>query len=161
MACFAQMSGVRKVACVVFAAVLSLPSNLSAQTVPPAPTTSVLHADPSHPPETTGWVETRLYFGLGPAAVSKSGVSAREWQRFLDLEVTSRFPSGLSVSDLYGQWQGVGERQVSRLRSKVVILVYPATPENAQRIGAIRTAWKRYTGDQSVLKVTTAADVSF
>ena len=123
--------------------------------------TATLQGDPAHPAVTSHWVETRLYFGLGPIGPSRAGVTHAAWRRFLDQEVTPRFPSGLSVGDLYGQWQGRAERHPYRLRSKVIILIYEATQENATRIDDIRIAWKRRTGDQSVLKVTEAADVSF
>jgi hypothetical protein len=43
----------------------------------------------------------------------------------------------------------------------MLIIDYPATAENAIRVEAIRAAWKQRTGDQSVLKVTQPADVSF
>ena len=115
----------------------------------------------SHPVRTRGWVETRLYFGLGPVDAQQQGASEAAWRAFLDTEVTPRFPSGLSVQDIYGQWQGTPGTHVQRLRSKMLILDYPATPSNAARIEAIRAAWKQRTGDVSVLRVTEHADVSF
>jgi hypothetical protein len=48
-----------------------------------------------------------------------------------------------------------------RLRSKVLVIDYPDTPANRAKIEAIRTAWKKRTGDQSVLNVTQPAEVSF
>jgi hypothetical protein len=43
----------------------------------------------------------------------------------------------------------------------VLIIDYLDTQENRAKIDAIRTAWKKQTGDQSVLRVTAPADVSF
>jgi hypothetical protein len=63
--------------------------------------------------------------------------------------------------DLYGQRQGKGKAQPERIRSKVLLIDYAATKENAVKIEAIRAAWKKRTGDQSVMKVTEPADVSF
>src|ERR1017187_3668390 len=72
--------------------------------VTPAVATAVtLAGDPAHPGQTQGWVDTRLYFGLGPAD----------------------------------------------------------TQQNRDKIEAIRAAWKYQTGDQSVLRVTEPAEVSF
>ena len=126
---------------------------------------ATLHGDKAHPAHAAHWVDTRLYFGLGPADAPDKGVSEAAWRDFLDKEVTPRFPSGLSVVDVYGQWQAKadqGERQKpERIRSKMLIIDYPATAENAIRVEAIRAAWKQRTGDQSVLKVTQPADVSF
>jgi hypothetical protein len=43
----------------------------------------------------------------------------------------------------------------------MLVIDYPATKENAAKVEAIRAAWKQRTGDQSVLRVTHPADVSF
>jgi hypothetical protein len=122
---------------------------------------ATLKGDAAHPAHEVRWVDTRLYFGLGPADAPDKGVSEAVWREFLDKEVTPRFPAGLSVMDVYGQWQGKGEAKPERIRSKVLIIDYAATAENAAKIQAIRMAWKAKTGDQSVMKVTEPADVSF
>ncbi len=127
----------------------------------PVATAPTLQGDPAHPGSTKGWVDTRLYFGLGLADHPEHGISESEWRAFLDKEVTPRFPSGLSVLDVYGQWQGKTETAPERLRSKMLIIYYPDSAENRDKIAAIRTAWKQKTGDQSVLQVTEPADVSF
>ncbi len=127
-----------------------------------APTTSAtLHGDAAHPAQTQGWVETRLYFGLGLVGDDAHGVSEQGWRDFLDAEVTPRFPDGLSVLDVYGQWQGKGQATPERLRSKMLVVDYPDTAANRDKVEAIRAAWKRRTGDQSVLRVTQPAEVSF
>jgi hypothetical protein len=120
-----------------------------------------LQGDTTHPAHTAGWVDTKLYFGLGPADAPEKGVSDAAWRDFLDKEVTPRFPAGLSVLDVYGQWQGKGQKAPGRIRSKMLIIDYPETSDNAAKVEAIRTAWKQRTHDQSVLKVTQPADVSF
>jgi hypothetical protein len=129
---------------------------------------STLQGDTSHPAHAQGWVDTRLYFGLGPfdAGPAQSGriearVTDAEWLAFLDKEVTPRFPAGLSVIDCYGQWQGKQMTAPTRLRSKILIVDYPDTPANRAKIDAIRIAWKKRTGDQSVMSVTQPAEVSF
>ncbi len=144
-------------------AVLALALGLSYRSFSAAQTTasSTLHGDAAHPAKTQGWVDTQLYFGLGPADAPEKGVSEAAWREFLDKEVTPRFPAGLSVVDVYGQWQGKRETTPERIRSKMLIVDYPATAENDRRIEAIRAAWKQKTGDQSVMKVTQHADVSF
>src|ERR1700736_471455 len=70
------------------------------------PASPTLHGDRAHPAHGERWVDTRLYFGLGPADAPDKGVPEAAWRDFLDHEVTPRFPSGLSVVDVYGQWQG-------------------------------------------------------
>jgi hypothetical protein len=120
-----------------------------------------LAGDAAHPGHTEGWVDTRLYFGLGPADHPDQGVSEGRWREFLDREVTPRFPDGLSVADIYGQWQRKGQSIPERLRSKVLNIDYQDSQENRDKIDAIRAAWKMMTGDQSVMRVTQPADVSF
>jgi hypothetical protein len=127
----------------------------------PVAVAPALAGDPAHPGHTHGWVETRLYFGLGPADEPGKGVSQSAWQDFLDKQVTPRFPAGLSVVDVYGQWLSKSAPTPERLRSKMLIIDYQDSAENRARIDAIRAAWKQKTGDQSVLMVTVAADVSF
>jgi Protein of unknown function (DUF3574) len=122
---------------------------------------ATLAGDPAHPGQAKGWVDTKLYFGLGLADHPGTGVSEAQWRDFLDREVTTRFPSGLSVVDVYGQWQGKNQNTPERLRSKMLIIDYPDVPENRDKIEAIRAAWKQLTGDQSVMRVTQPADVSF
>ena len=145
------------------ALILALPLSGCAQhrTVVRSATAPTLNGDAQHPGSPQGWVDTHLYFGLGPADHPDEGISEGDWRAFLDHEVTPRFPSGLSVVDVYGQWQTKGAATVERLRSKMLIILYPDTAENRSRIDAIRSAWKQKTGDQSVLRVTEPADVSF
>jgi Protein of unknown function (DUF3574) len=149
----------------LFAGLLAFSLTGCAHQNPVAPTAPVtaptLTGDNAHPGQTSGWVDTKLYFGLGPADSPEKGVSEAKWREFLDKEVTSRFPDGLSVVDVYGQWQGARQTSPERLRSKMLIIDYPDTQQNRDKVDAIRTAWKKLTGDQSVLRVTQPVDVSF
>jgi hypothetical protein len=127
----------------------------------PASVAPTLSGDAAHPGQTKGWVDSKLYFGLGPVEPAGKSVSESQWRDFLDKEVTPRFPAGLSVVDVYGQWQGKNQHAPERLRSKMLVIDYPDILENRDKIEAIRTAWKQRTGDQSVLRVTEPVDVSF
>ncbi|WP_263356908.1 DUF3574 domain-containing protein [Acidicapsa ligni] len=126
-----------------------------------APVSPTLHGDAAHPARTQGWVDTKLYFGLGPSDAPEKGITEARWRAFLDKEVTPRFPDGLSVIDVYGQWQGRNATTPERIRSKLLVIDYQESPQTEAKIEAIRVAWKKLTGDQSVLKVTQPADVSF
>jgi uncharacterized lipoprotein len=143
------------------AATVLLAALLAGCAAQPTVADAVSHGDPAHPARAQGWVDTRLYFGLGPADQPQQGVSEQVWREFLDREVTPRFPGGLSVIDVYGQWQDVRQANPERLRSKLLVIDYPDTPANRAKVEAIRAAWKQRTGDQSVLRVTQPADVSF
>ena len=149
-----------KIVRLLLAAALAL--QLAACVTTPTPSaSSTLQGDAAHPAQAQGWVDTHLYFGLGPADHPEQGISEAQWRAFLDKEVTPRFPDGLTVIDVYGQWQGKQEAVPERLHSKLLVIYYPDTRDNRGKIEAIRGAWKQRTGDQSVLRVTQPADVSF
>ena len=149
----------RRILFICLLAILPAGCALHRPAISSAPASATLSGDPAHPGSTKGWVDTKLYFGWGRRSILSKG-SAR-WRGFLDREVTPRFPSGLSVVDVYGQWKGKNQHAPERLRSKMLIVDYPDTAENREKIEAIRAAWKQKTGDQSVMRVTAGADVSF
>ncbi|MBS0583715.1 MAG: DUF3574 domain-containing protein [Proteobacteria bacterium] len=136
-----------------------------AATAPPHSAPGTLAGDAAHPEATKNWVRTELYFGVG--VISDQGEEANaaaneaRWRDFLDREVTPRFPDGLSVFDVYGQWRTQGQSHVERLHSKVIMLLHADAPKQRADLDAIRAAWKKETGDLSVLRVTQPADVSF
>ena len=135
----------------------------SAPGVPEKVVTSAYNGDAARPAEGIGWVRTELYFATGQwvASPEETAASEQRWLDFLDREVTPRFPKGLSVIDVYGQWLPPGASTPSRLRSKELVVHHPDTPEQAAAIEAIRTAWKQETGHLSVLRSQLHADVSF
>lgn len=145
----------------VFVAAIAGCVHSGQQAAPSTATAPTLKGDSAHPGQAQGWVDTKLYFGLGPADHPEQGISESKWRDFLDREVTPRFPDGLSVLDVYGQWLSKGQTVPDRLRSKMLVIDYPDSAENRGKVDAIRTAWKKMTGDQSVLRVTEPADVSF
>jgi hypothetical protein len=110
-----------------------------------------------------GWMRTELYFALGDwaeTALSTEGES--RWAAFLDREVTPRFPDGLTVVDVYGQWRSPKPGSpVLRERSRLLVILHPATPEASVKIEAIRAAWKQPAGEESVMRVSQPAEVQF
>lgn len=110
-----------------------------------------------------GWVRTELYFAIGDwmeTALSTEGET--RWSTFLDREVTPRFPDGLKVIDVYGQWRSPKPGStVARERSRLLVILHPATREASDKIDAIRAAWKQPQGGESVLRVSQPADVAF
>lgn len=125
-----------------------------------------LEGDALRPPEAAGWLRSELYFGVGredgPSQRAQTDVvDEARWRQFLDAEVTPRFPDGLTVLDGYGQWLFRGQAQPNRLRSKVLVILHEDTPQRRADIEAIRLAWKRATGHQSVLWSRQRAEVSF
>jgi hypothetical protein len=110
---------------------------------------STSHGTPFH--------RTELYFGRDRPG---GEVSEAEFAHFLDVEVTKRFPDGLTLVDALGQFQENG--QVTKEKSKLLILLYPLGDRQAdRRIEDIRTAYKVQFQQTSVLRVDTLDQVSF
>ncbi len=88
------------------------------------------------------------------------GVSDEDWKRFIDEDVTPRFPDGLSVLDVQGQWRAPGG-PIVREPSKIVYLVLDGGPDDPAKIAGIREAYKRRFHQQSVLLISRLACVAF
>ena len=89
-----------------------------------------------------------------------TAVSEDDWKAFLDQDVTPRFPDGLSVMDVQGQWRA-SNGQIIREPSKVLYLVLDGGPDDPAKIAAIREGYKRRFHQDSVLLITRPACVSF
>ena len=100
----------------------------------------------------------QLFFGRNLG--DEPRVSEAEFVRFVDEELTPRFPDGLTVLDGGGQWRGP-ENQLVREASKIVLIVLPKQGENTQRLQAVRSAYKTRFQQESVLLITQPACVSF
>jgi hypothetical protein len=134
------------------------PPAISVHTKDPA--SSTLLGDATRPAQAQ-WIRTELYFSVGTVDGKEGAVSPARWREFLDKEVTSRFPDGFTVFDAYGQWRDHGAKEPERLSTKVIVILHENNPQNAGNIEAIRLAYKRITGDLSVLRLSQPADVSF
>ncbi len=137
-----------------------------ATSVPPSGVTANLQGDAARPALAQGWARSELYFGVGeetgPADRPQAEpISQAQWRVFLDKEVTTRFPDGLTVFDAYGQWLFRGAKEPNRLGTKVLVILHQDSPQRTADIQAIRLAWKQATGHQSVLWSKQAAEVSF
>jgi hypothetical protein len=94
-------------------------------------------------------VEVDLYFGRSLAG---GEVSEADWSAFLASEVTPRFPDGLSVVDVAGQFRG-SSGAIARERTKLLIVVVFDPPAHASKVQAIVEAYKSRFRQQSVLRV--------
>ena len=88
------------------------------------------------------------------------GVTEAKWARFVDAEITPRFPDGLTVMDGGGQWRG-DENKLIREASKVVLIVLPKGRDAGGKIEAVRAAYKSRFHQDSVMLMTQASCVSF
>lgn len=100
--------------------------------------------------------QAQLFFGRN--VVGRGMVSDEEWRRFLDEEVSPRFPAGFSVSDIDGQYRNAGGGIV-RERSKQLLIVGPGGEE--AKLNAIRDAYKRRFNQESVLLVESPICAAF
>ena len=99
----------------------------------------------------------QLFFGQ--QIDGKPTVSDADFHRFVEDELTPRFPDGLTVLNADGQWRASGNPLV-RDASKVVLIVLPARGDASSRIEAVQGAYKRRFRQDSVLVLTQATCVS-
>ncbi len=104
------------------------------------------------------WLRSEVFFGL--SRPDGTLVTQAQWQVFMDDVVTPQFPAGLTVIDATGQWRNASGR-IDREHSKVLVLLHPPGADSAQRIDAIRAAYRSRFDQEAVMKVTTAVDVVF
>ncbi len=150
---------ISRVGVMVITAMLLLAGSGCATRTPPVVTAT----QPSAAVEQQAWVRTELYFSIGDWTETALSTEAElKWAKFLDAEVTPRFPDGLSVMDVYGQWRSAKAGSlVQRDRSRLLVIVHADTEEASAKIEAIRAAWKQQAGEESVLRVSQPAKVSF
>ena len=113
---------------------------------------------PSCPAGQESMRTAQLFFGQNIGG--EHGVSEADFRKFVDEELTPRFPSGLTVLEGGGQWKG-DENKLIREASKVVVLVLPNGIEANLKLNAARKAYKARFHQESVLLVTQPACVDF
>ena len=116
-------------------------------------------SDDAPPCAASGIVFTRttLYFGLARPAGT---ISEKQWKAFLREEVTLRFPEGFTVWEAQGQWRD-GGGQITRERSKVLLLVHSDTTPVRDSIASLIASYKRRFQQESVLWETAMVCAAF
>jgi hypothetical protein len=92
---------------------------------------------------------------------SRLSVKEADWSRFVDREIMSRFPSGLTMFNAAGQWRDEATRKIVREPSKIVQIVLPGQAEDMTRLNEIVAAYKRRFKQQSLGMIVRPACVSF
>ena len=77
------------------------------------------------------------------------GVSEADWNRFLDEELTPRFPDGLTVMSASGQWRDTERGNVVQEPSKVLVVVLGDEALDKPRIAEIASAYKRASNSRA------------
>ena len=94
-------------------------------------------------------VQVDLYFGRD---TDKGEVSESDWATFLADEVTPRFPEGLSVLEVQGQYREPSGRIIRERTKLLVIVLFDAANQQA-KVGEIARAYARRFGQHSVFRV--------
>jgi hypothetical protein len=97
------------------------------------------------------FVRTELFFGT---AKPEGVVTDEEFRRFIDEEVTPRFPDGLTLLKGDGQFRGEDDIVIKE-QSFVLILLYPyeTFTKSSQNIQQLRELYKDQFDQESVLRV--------
>ncbi|MGZ5028226.1 MAG: DUF3574 domain-containing protein [Methylobacter sp.] len=100
----------------------------------------------------------RLYFGMNKP--TGGVVSEQEFTQFLQHEISSRFPKGLTLFEAKGQWQGE-KATIERENSRVVEIVCDDTPENRDKVAAIAAKYKALFAQEAVMVIKSQAEIAF
>lgn len=102
-------------------------------------------------------VKESLYFGT----VTRGGsIPPSEWAAFLERAVTPRFPQGLTWWPASGQWR-TGKGEILREATYVLEIVRPLDDRGDKAIAELIAEYKSAFQQESVLRVKSAACVSF
>jgi hypothetical protein len=106
------------------------------------------------------YVQTLLVFGLSKP--DGGTVSEEEWTNFVDTNITPKFKEGLTIVDSDGQWM-MESGEVIKEDSKILILLYDneSSAEVDDAIEQIKETYKKQFNQEAVLRITSAAGVSF
>lgn len=91
-----------------------------------------------------------LYLGRDRGAAGD--VTNAQWASFLNEEVTPRFPSGLSVIDVAGQYREKTGK-ITRERTKLLIVVVFDAPAHEPKIEAVVAAYNARFHPEGVFRV--------
>ena len=92
---------------------------------------------------------------------SRIGVSEGDFGRFVDREIMSRFPNGLTVFNAAGQWREQASDKIVREPSKIVQIVLPGRVDDVARLNEVVEAYKARFKQHSVGMIVRPACVSF
>jgi hypothetical protein len=100
----------------------------------------------------------QLFFGQ--RSEGRPWVPEPQFRKFVDEELTTRFPDGLTVLEGGDRWKGDENRQI-REAAKVVLIVLPKDGDAQPRLDAVRAAYKAQFSQDSVLRITEPSCVAF
>jgi hypothetical protein len=89
------------------------------------------------------------------------GVSEKAFGRFIDEEVTPRFPDGLTILAGQGQYRDMTRGVLVREQAKLLVIALKDEPEGRAKLAAIAEAYKQRFNQQSVGTILRPACISF
>lgn len=95
---------------------------------------------------------TELYFGTDKPGGGT--ITAQEWDKFLEDEVTPRFPQGFTILEGYGQYRD-SNGKIVREASRVLVVFYPKKERAAAalKLEELRERYKKLFNQESVMRV--------
>ena len=137
---------------ILFFACLLIPSAYIGDQLFSSPSVAAIAA-PSPRPQTIGdpFIRTELFFGTQKPDGNE--VTSKEWKKFINNEITPRFPDGLTVLTGSGQFRN-SSGEIIKETSRVLILLYPVGTqmESSLKVEQIREAYKQMFQQESVLR---------
>lgn len=107
------------------------------------------------------FIKSELYFGL---SIPTGGmVDSQQWQHFVDTAISTRFPDGLSIVDVSGQWKDLNTGDIDKEPSRMVIVLYAqaARREASAKLNAIKQSYCKTFQQQAVMRVDSRVRVEF
>jgi hypothetical protein len=101
----------------------------------------------------------QLFFGQNIGG--KPGVTDLDFRKFVDEELTPRFPQGLTVLDGGGQWKGPDQKLIRESAKVVVLVLPPRSLATGFKLNEVREAYKQRFRQDSVMIVTQRSCASF
>lgn len=102
----------------------------------------------------------RVQLFFGTTLADGQALADAEWLKFVDEQVTPRFPEGLTELSGRGQWRRP-DGVISREPSRVLLLWYSPAKNREADIEAVREAYKSRYKQLSVMRVDGVDCVSF
>ena len=100
-----------------------------------------------------------LLFGRNIGA--RVGVSEQAFRRFIDADVTPRFPDGFTVIDMSGQYRDTKRDRIIREPGKLILIALADETAGMTKVRELIDTYKRRFEQQSVGLITRRSCVSF
>ena len=99
-------------------------------------------------------LDLELLLGRGTASDAR-------WRRFLDTEVTPRFPDGLTIYETTGRWRDPARNVTIHEKGRVLRIIARTDAAVQQKANAVAEAYRKQFREKSVGVVMRPACVSF